>query len=208
MRKLLIESLPPKIAEIQEFKEITSTEDIEINSLEEGQKRILNENFINTATQYGVKRYEELFKIRADTLNESLEFRKLRLKNRKLDKAPFTHKFLCNKLETLFGKDNYKVEVENDIYTLKVEVNTFDWNMFNEIIDNFRYIIPCNMLMESTLIQKLRSKLYIGSCLLSGEATTVYPWTPNEIEIKGKINMALGVTAGNETVTLYPKKEG
>ncbi|ADG00050.1 conserved hypothetical protein [Clostridium botulinum F str. 230613] len=154
MKKKLIDFLPPPIADIEDFKQITSTEDVELELLEKGQQRILKENFIDTATEYGIKHQEKLFKIKADLLNDTLEFRKLRIKNRKMDKMPITHRALEYKLNALFGKGNYKVEVLNDEYVLKVEINTFDWSMFNEIIDNFRYIIPCNMMLSSTLVTK------------------------------------------------------
>ncbi|WP_291563735.1 MULTISPECIES: putative phage tail protein [unclassified Clostridium] len=203
----LIDFLPPEIANIEEFKQITSTEDKELQLLEKGQQRILNENFIDKATEYGVKKYEALFKIRANSLNESLEFRKLRLKNRKLDKVPFSYNFLSNKLKNLFGEGNYKLEVINNEYVLKVEINTFDWNMFNEIIDNFRYIIPCNMILNSTLVQKIKSNIYFGICTATGEEVTVYPWSPKEINSKGTVKVALGSNTGVENITIYPKKE-
>lgn len=203
----LIDFLPPKIAEIEEFKEIMNTENIELEIIEKGQQRILNENFIDTATEYGIKHKEKLFKIRADLLNDTLEFRKLRIKNRKIDKAPFTYRFLENKLKTLFGEDNYKLELLNDEYVLKVEINTFDWNMFNEIIDNFRYIIPCNMILNSTLVQKIKSPVYIGACMTTGEEITVYPYSPKAIETKAKLNIALSNNSCVEEITIYPRRE-
>ncbi|AJA42542.1 xkdU-like tail protein (endogenous virus) [Clostridium phage phiCT453A] len=203
----LIKFLPPKIAQIEEFKEIMDTETIELEIIEKGQQRILHENFIDTATEYGIRHQEKLFKIRADLSNETLEFRKLRIKNRKIDKVPFTYRFLQNKLNNLFGEDNYKLEVLNNEYVLKVEINTFDWNMFNEIVDNFRTIIPCNMILNSTLIQKINTNLYYAGALTSGEEITVYPWTPKVIESKGRFNMAIGSNTGIDTTTIYPRKE-
>ena len=203
----LIEFLPPEISNIEDFKEIMDTETIELEIIEKGQKRIQNENFIDTATEYGIKHQEKLFKIRADLSNETLEFRKLRIKNRKIDKAPFTYRFLENKLNNLFGEGNYKLEVLNNEYVLKVEINTFDWNMFNEIVDNFRTIIPCNMILNSTLIQKVKSQIYYAGALTSGETVTVYPWSPKVIESKGKFNMAIGSNTGIDTTTIYPRKE-
>lgn len=203
----LIDFLPPKIAQIEEFKEIMDTENIELEIIEKGQQRILHENFIDTATEYGIRHQEKLFKIRADLLNETLEFRKLRIKNRKIDKAPFTYRFLENKLNNLFGEHNYKLEVLNNEYVLKVEINTFDWNMFNEIVDNFRTIIPCNMILNSTLIQKINTNLYYAGVLTSGEEITVYPWTPKDITSKGTFNLAIGSNTGIDATTIYPRKE-
>lgn len=203
----LIDFLPPKIAQIEEFKEIMDAENIELEIIEKGQQRILHENFIDTATEYGIRHQEKLFKIRADLLNETLEFRKLRIKNRKIDKAPFTYRFLENKLNNLFGEHNYKLEVLNNEYVLKVEINTFDWNMFNEIVDNFRAIIPCNMILNSTLIQKINTNLYYAGVLTSGETITVYPWIPKVIESKGRFNIVIGSNTGIDTTTIYPRKE-
>ncbi|OSA84113.1 hypothetical protein B2H84_03230 [Clostridium botulinum] len=207
MKKKLIDFLPPQISDIEEFKQITSTEDGELELLEKGQQRILKENFVDTATEYGIKHRETLFKIRADLLNDTLEFRKLRIKNRKMDKMPITHRALEYKLNTIFGKGNYKVEVLNNEYVLKVEINTFDWSMFNEIIDNFRYIIPCNMMLSSTLVQKINTNIYYASVITSGEEITVYPWMPKDITSRGKVNIAMGSNTGVENITVYPRKE-
>lgn len=203
----LIDFLPLKIAQIEEFKEIMDTETIELEIIEKGQQRILHENFIDTATEYGVRHQEKLFKIRADLSNETLEFRKLRIKNRKIDKVPFTYRFLQNKLNNLFGEGNYKLELLNNEYVLKVEINTFDWNMFNEIVDNFRTIIPCNMILNSTLIQKINANLYYAGVLTSGEEITVYPWMPKDITSKGTFNLAIGSNTGIDATTIYPRKE-
>ncbi|CAL83280.1 DUF2313 domain-containing protein [Clostridium botulinum] len=207
MKKKLINFLPPQISDIEEFKNIMATENVELELIEKGQERILKENFIDTATDYGIKHKEQLFKIRADLVNDTLEFRKLRIKNRKMDKMPITQRSLEHKLKTLFGEGNYKVEVLNDEYVLKVEINTFDWSMFNEIIDNFRYIIPCNMMLNSTLVQKISTSIYYASAITSGEEITVYPWMPKDITSKGKVNIAMGSNTGVENITIYPRKE-
>ncbi|MCT8975485.1 phage tail protein I [Clostridium sp. CX1] len=49
--------------------------------------------------------------------------------------------------------------------------------------------------------------IFIGSCISSGEEITVYPWSPRNIESKGKLNVALSGTKGIESMTIYPRKE-
>ncbi|WP_039237487.1 putative phage tail protein [Clostridium sp. K25] len=207
MKKKLIEFLPPEIANIEDFKEIMNAETIELEVVENKQRQLFHENFIDTATEYGIKHQEKLFKVRPDLENETLEFRKLRIKNRKIDKAPFTHRFLEHKLESLFGKDNYKLDVLNDKYILKVDINTFDWNMFNEIINNFRKIIPCDMILNSTLTNKIETNVYVVGTTICGEELTVYPWSPKNIESKGNVTVAIGNNTGFEDITIYPRKE-
>ncbi len=207
MKNKLINFLPPCISEIEEFNEIMNAEDLLLQNIEEKQKDILHENFLETATAYGIKKYEAMFKINPDLLNEDLEFRRLRLKNKRLDRIPFTYRFLCNKLDNLFGEESYKLKLINDIYTLNIEINTFDWSIFNEIADNFRYIIPCNMVLHSVLVNKLNFKIYFGLTTTSGEEVTVYPWIAKSLNSKGTVDIALGEVNGIEQTAIYPRKE-
>lgn len=48
--------------------------------------------------------------------------------------------------------------------------------------------------------------IYIASAIISGEETTVYPYTVREIEIQGTISVAMGHNTGVEKVNIYPKK--
>lgn len=206
MKNNLINFLPFCMSEIEEFNQIMNAEDLLLQNIEEKQKDILHENFLETATAYGIKKYEAMFKINTDLLNEDLEFRRLRLKNKRLDRIPFTYRFLCNKLDSLFEKENYELKLVNDIYTLNMEINTFDWSIFNEIVENFRYIIPCNMILHSVLVNKLNFKIHFGSVTTSGEEVTVYPWVCRNLDSKGNVNIALGEVNGIEQVTIYPIK--
>lgn len=206
MKKKLIDFLPFQIQEIDEFKSIMSSEDEELSTIEKNQLRILYENFIDSATEFGIKHLEGLYKIRSSP-NESLEMRKLRLKNRKMDKMPTTVRALDQKLKILFGEDNYRTNVERNNYIYNVEINTFDWNAFNEIIDHFRCIIPCNIILKSLLINKINTNIYFAASTLSGEEIIVYPWSPKSIESKGTVNVSMSQSSGIENITLYPRKE-
>jgi phage tail P2-like protein len=48
--------------------------------------------------------------------------------------------------------------------------------------------------------------VFFGSCIISGEEITVYPWSVTSIESKGNINIALGTNTGSESITVYPKE--
>lgn len=206
MHKKLMEFLPDSFSEIKEFQLITSIEDTEFEIIDKEHERILYENFIDTATEIGIKHLENLYKIRNEPNLESLEFRKLRLKNRKMNKMNITYRALEQKLKILFGEGNYKLSLDNDKYLLKVEVNTFDWNAFYEITDNFRYIIPCNMVLKSTICQSRHSKVYVGAVMRTGEEITIYPWFTKNLESKGKVNIGIANNAGLENISIYPKE--
>ncbi|HBJ2622093.1 TPA: phage tail protein I [Clostridium botulinum] len=53
----------------------------------------------------------------------------------------------------------------------------------------------------------VKGKSYIGITTMQGEAMTVYPWSPKDIESKGKINISLLEINGVEEITTYPRKE-
>ena len=50
-----------------------------------------------------------------------------------------------------------------------------------------------------------KPEIFIGSTMAVGEEVEVYPWTPKGIELKAKINIAIGNETGLDNTTIYPK---
>lgn len=77
----------------------------------------------------------------------------------------------------------------------------------DDLYKEVKRIKPSHMSVRYKLISITQSKFYIGATTLCGEEISVYPWSPKEIESKGKVNIAISNNMGLETITLYPKKE-
>jgi hypothetical protein len=202
----LINYLPNILRGYEEYKVITNAEDPEFKIIFDISEKVRNNMFIKYCNLDGIKRYEKLLGIRP-SIKDTLEDRKFRVLSRWNDGVPYTWKVLVNKLDMLFGEDNYKLQLFQNNYTLSIEINTFNLNEFNEIIDELKNMIPANLVLQSTLVQRIKSPFCTSSTLIAGEEITVYPYSPRNIESKGSVYIATGSNAGLENVTIYPRKE-
>ena len=68
--------------------------------------------FIAYADEDGIYAYEQLFQIVSDPTTETLEERRFRLLNRVQTLSYYTMNFLREKLDNLFGADNYEIQMD------------------------------------------------------------------------------------------------
>ncbi|OOM82339.1 hypothetical protein CLPUN_03080 [Clostridium puniceum] len=196
--------LPPIVRDTENFKDIAKAENPEFNVLlNTNIKDAFNNQFVEDANESGIKRYESIVKIHPKA-SDTLEDRNAAILLKYNQQLPYTYRTLENKLIALYGIDGFKLGLKNNEYVLNVEIFSSKWNMFDTTIDNFREIIPCNLILKATMINKVLSKLLIGGINFMGEETTVYPYTPKELESTGHFNVAAGQNVGVESVTLYP----
>ena len=113
MRKKLQDYLPPILLKTYEFPLLCDTEQPEIDRLRDAADAVLDAQFISTAGETAIARYEKIFGITpmdTDTLAER-RFKVLAKINAQL---PFSVRRLRQQLETLCGADGYIIFKEND----------------------------------------------------------------------------------------------
>lgn len=132
-------------------------------------------------------------------------------------KSPMLHKIkgtpqaVIDAVETIFGRTKLKewFEYGGKPYFFGLDIDITEHGANEE-----------NMKMLDTLIRAYKnkrswieyihicltnqSKIFYGTALLTGEKVTVYPYTPNAIETKGQIKIAMGQNTGAERVTILP----
>ena len=104
-----------------------------------------NNQFIAYADEDGIYAYEQLFQIVADPETETLEERRFRLLNRIQTLSYYTMIYLRQKLDSLFGKNNYEVEMDYLNYTLYVKSNASNSFIYKESIATINKIKPANI---------------------------------------------------------------
>lgn len=104
-----------------------------------------NNQFIAYADEDGIYAYEQLFQIVADPETETLEERRFRLLNRIQTLSYYTMKYLRQKLNSLFGENNYEVEMDYLNYTLYVKSNASNSFIYKESIATINKIKPANI---------------------------------------------------------------
>ena len=93
----LVSYLPPFIAEFREINSTLTAENPEFKIVWEAADRVLKNEFIATADEYGISRFERILKIYPST-EDTLESRRARVQARWFASLPYTWRMLLEKL--------------------------------------------------------------------------------------------------------------
>lgn len=196
---------PPVVGETKEFKEIAKAENPEFNLMAECIEETFNNQFIMDSTEYGVKRWEKILKI-YPPVTDTLLTRKYRILVYLNRKIPYTYRVMENQLIQFFGKENIDIDLQHKIYSLRIAVKTFNYDLFKIAMDEINIMKPCNLIFHSTMVAEVNSKLNIGTVSFSGETVTIYPYKAKDVESRAKIEVANTLDTNYEIVTIYPKE--
>ena len=158
MRKKLQDYLPPILFKTYEFPLLCETEQPEIDRLHDAADAVLDAQFLSTAGEYAIQRYEKIFDITpmdTDTLDER-RFKVLAKINAQL---PFSVRRLRQQLETLCGADGYKLELDGGKYTLTVKgalTAKRNQQAGEELLAD---IVPANMVCTTSLLYNQHADL-------------------------------------------------
>lgn len=147
----IIEYLPLFMQDYKELKEITRTEQKEINTLWEECKIALENSFISTANEKGIEKYESIFDILKHA-DATLEERKFRILTHMNGQLPYTYRALENSLTTLCGKNGYKLELDSDNYYISVKVELTAKNNVESVRELLHRVLPANLVLDLQLI--------------------------------------------------------
>lgn len=142
------EYLPKVLQPIEEYKTTNEDLDVELDLLDSQINSILKEVIANTASEYGIQRWENSLGL-THSETDSLELRRFRITNILTNKLPYTYRWLKNKLIEITGDSSgWALNIDNDNYTIVVTLTHMDLDMMAEVQKNLRYAIPANMILE------------------------------------------------------------
>ncbi len=179
MDRLLIDYLPNFMQEYKQIKEIMKVQQPQINAAWDNANKVLQEQYINTATDEGLKRLERIYNI---TIKEtdSIETRRamLLLKLGTVDNP--TLRVISNKLnEILQGKEFYLI-VNYSSYAVSILIPTATQAILDATVSYLRKIIPANLTITADILTQ-----YIALGAYTHESLSGY--TYEEIS-KGEMN--------------------
>lgn len=140
----LIDYLPPFMQEYRELAVIMETEQSEIDLLWIATEGVFADQFIQDATENGVKRWESILGISpkgTDTLDE----RKFRILAKMNQELPYTLRKLEYVLTNLCGADGFFIEVFAAEYHVEVKLAVGNHNNYSEVENILNKMIPANM---------------------------------------------------------------
>lgn len=123
---------------------------------------IINDNqFILTADSQGLKRFEKMLGIVANSA-ESLESRRTKILLKWNDKIPYTYTNFLNKLDIICGKKNYITKEHFSDYLLEIITFLYDYGQVEQVEELIKAMVPCNIVVSSQNIMTFNVQGNVG----------------------------------------------
>lgn len=140
----LIKYLPEFMRKVDCMRKITNAEQPEFDELNIGIDNIQKEMFIETASEIGVERFENIYGIE-NIGREDIDFRKYRLMLKIMGSE---HVSLSERLDKLIGTGNYTINFYSDDMRLQVRITVENKRYVQETFELLDRIIPCNIVLD------------------------------------------------------------
>lgn len=141
---------PPIMQELKEFQKIAEIEDVFIEKLWQEIENIVDDQFIQTATEKGIARREKMLNV-SPFADDTLETRRFRVQGVWNDKLPYTYRVLLERLDSLCGPDGYVIELNAGEYSLNIKIELTKKRMFDEVVKISRQMVPANIVITVEL---------------------------------------------------------
>lgn len=138
---------------MQDFTEIAKTLNAENPEFEiawEAAHQVLNNQFVETANEYGISKFEKALKI-FPSKEDALEFRRQRILSRLRTRPPFTLAFLHQQLDTLLGVGRWTCCVDCLSYQLTIGTRVEDKTQRAELVHMVNQIKPAHIAFQMYL---------------------------------------------------------
>ncbi len=109
-----------------------------------------DDQFIGTATEYGVARWESMLGLQPKA-SENLDSRKFRITSVINETLPYTYTMLEQTLEMLCEEDGYVISIEPSNYTIDVKVAMKAKTKYDEVKALLDRVVPANMVINLSL---------------------------------------------------------
>lgn len=145
----LVSYLPPYLQEYnQETVAALKAENPEFRLVWEAADKTLYNEFIATADEYGISRFESILNI-LPSKEDTLESRRARVQSRWFTEIPYTLKTLISKLVALCGDADFEITKDFLHYKITIETNLELFGQVEELEHIIETMIPYNMVVDS-----------------------------------------------------------
>lgn len=146
----LYEYLPFFVYNTKEFKEFFKILQPKIDNLFIETDKRLTDMFVLGCSEYATKRYEKIVGI-MPKLTDSLEKRQLDILAIYNEVPPFTYERLYEMLESLLGKDGFKMSLDIPNYYLKIVLKRDKLQFIKQVNDMLERIVPVNIVLDYSI---------------------------------------------------------
>lgn len=151
--------LPEFIAEIKEFQELDQVVSLEVNALRDKLQQLQDNQFIESANDEGLRRYEQMLGLAGIG---NLETRRFNILNKYNSTIPFTMRWLNNMLNTTLGNGNFLIDMDHERYTLTISIVQAKEQFIEVLYQDLRKKIPANIALYINLLSSIEAEQYVG----------------------------------------------
>ena len=163
----MLAHLPEIVAEIREIRALAVPVDTELRALEKAMKDLQNNQFIETMTEYGCRRWEAMLGITPQD-TDTLEDRRFRIRARFNEEPPYSRQVIKRKLDELCGRDGYVIEQNAEEYLFRIKIALTGKKQLAEVSELLERVLPANLQLAVELLYNSYQKLGARTC---GELT-------------------------------------
>lgn len=195
----LVSYLPPFIAEYKETNITLTAENPEFVLVWNATDKTLKNEFIATADEYGISRFEKILHI-LPSRDDTLESRRSRVQSRWFTTLPYTWRMFVQKLIALCGENNFTVTKQFDYYRVDLDVQLELFGQVEELERIIETMLPCNMVMDAKNSIPMKAKgvaLAIGGVCFVNSYLITNDWQEKNT-IKGSV-LTGGGASGSES---------
>ena len=142
----LKEYWPSYLQALAEFRQIAGAEQPEFTQAAQDIRKAPDDFFLVSLSEYGCSRWEAILGISADA-DDDLEVRRERILISCLESLSYTMRMLEDQLKNLCGPDGYSIHLDNNAYSLAVQVALSVKNNYDAVYDMLKRIVPANMVI-------------------------------------------------------------
>lgn len=190
--------LPDFLKQFRELNTLFEAERPQFQALVHNELSLLNNLFIDTATNEGLKRFEQILHLYPDP-TDTLEIRRSNIMSAWFSDKTYTLKTLLNRLSTLQGNDNIQLEWdEDDAYLLHVTTRLEIKGQVDRLHEILEEMFPADIAYQST--NYIEATKEVGVYYAAGLSVTGTLFLTNDftgtVEISGNafVGMANGYT--------------
>lgn len=162
--------LPEFVSSIKEFQELDKTCSVEIDKLRNKLQQLQDNQFIETANEEGLRKYEQLLRLNG---TNDVELRRFNILNKYNSTIPFSMMWLRNTLNTTIGRGDFLMELDNAKYELTISVVKNKEHLIDSLRRDLRKKIPANMVLNINVLSPIEDTLYTGFYIQTGDKLSI-----------------------------------
>ncbi|MDR2943628.1 MAG: YmfQ family protein [Methanosarcinales archaeon] len=143
----LITLYPPFLQEFAEIQEISRLITPELRRMNSEIQRVKNDHFNNRMSLQAIEHWERILLISPRPI-DTIADRRFRILTRRLDRLPYSEKWLRSQMDSLLSADGYTFELSPENQTLVVKIHIENQSRFETVRELLERVVPLDIAID------------------------------------------------------------